>query len=152
VKLPKRMLAFLRLRVLNYIENHPPTRIIEGAEGEAYLERWELRGNNSKFDIYLHRFLKSDDARALHDHPAVSLSIILSGSYVEWFEGGQSATRAEGEAIVRKATTSHRIEIDESGSAPITIFIRGPKLRDWGFYCVSGWMHHKDFHTNGCDP
>ena len=43
------------------------------------------------------------------------------------------------------------IEIDESASAPVTLFIRGPKLREWGFHCASGWRHHSDFHTRGCD-
>jgi hypothetical protein len=26
-----------------------------------------------------------------------------------------------------------------------TIFITGPKVRNWGFYCPKGFVHHKDF-------
>jgi hypothetical protein len=133
------------------MENHPPTRIIEGAWGDPYLNRWELRGNNPNFDIYLHRFLKSDDARALHDHPAASLSILLSGTYKEWFKGNCHKIRAEGDAVLRVAATAHRIEIDESRPGPITIFIRGLKLREWGFHCATGWLHHKEFQARGCD-
>ena len=152
MKLPIAIVIPLRRRVLNHMGNQPPTRIIEGAAGEPYLHRWELRGNNPNFDVYLHRFLKSDDSRALHDHPAASLAILLSGTYKEWFRASHYKTRTEGDAILRVATTAHRIEIDESRPGPITIFIRGPKLREWGFYCASGWRHHKDFHAYGCDP
>jgi hypothetical protein len=151
MKIPLPILVSLRRRVLDHMQSHPATRIIEGAAGEAYLHRWELRGNNPNFDIYLHRFLKSDDVRVLHDHPAASLSILLSGSYKEWLKGNHHRTRTEGDAILRAAATAHRIEIDERSPGPITIFIRGPKLREWGFYCASGWLHHKEFHAHGCD-
>jgi hypothetical protein len=54
----------------------------------------------------------------------------------------------EGDIILRRAATAHRIEIDQSGSPAITLFLRGPKLREWGFYSGRGWQHHHDFpHT-----
>jgi quercetin dioxygenase-like cupin family protein len=151
IKLPGAIVVALRRRVLNHIENNPPTRIIRAASEAHYLQRWELRNNNPNFDIYLHRFLKSDDTDALHDHPAVSLAILLSGSYKEWLGANRYKVRHPGDVILRAPATPHRIEIDESASAPVTLFIRGPKLREWGFHCASGWRHHSDFHTRGCD-
>ena len=36
------------------------------------------------FNLYLHEFSRSDDDRALHDHPWLfNLSVLLSGTYVE---------------------------------------------------------------------
>lgn len=33
-----------------------------------------------------------------------------------------------------------------------TIFITGPKVRDWGFACPQGWVHSKIFDkNNGCE-
>jgi hypothetical protein len=138
--------------VLRYISAHPPTRIIENLAGAPYLNRWELRGNHPIFDIYLHQFLKSDDNRALHDHPAASLAIVLSGKYTEWFKENKIRLRTEGDIIMRRASTAHRIEIDEGAAGPVTIFIRGPKLREWGFHCATGWRHHRDFNIRGCEP
>jgi hypothetical protein len=151
VKLPATLHDLLKHRVLNYIERQPPTRIIRGVTSEPYMLRWELRGNSPVFDVYLHRFLRSDDISALHDHPAVSVAIILSGRYREWLATDRYRIRNEGEIIFRAASTPHRIEIDESAPGPITIFLRGPKLRQWGFHCANGWLHHKDFRMRGCD-
>src|SRR5690606_6181888 len=54
-----------------------------GWDGELYMTRFYL-GRLGKWNFYLHRFLRGDNDRRLHDHPwANSYSIILSGSYVE---------------------------------------------------------------------
>ena len=60
----------------------PPDYLI-GADGSVYLERWWLIPCNRIMNIYLHHFLRSDDYRALHDHPWCNLSLLLSGSYIE---------------------------------------------------------------------
>jgi len=133
------------------MEIHPPTRIIQRIDGLDYLERWELRGNHPIFDVYLHRFVRSDERAALHDHPAASVSVVLFGSYTDWMGDERRETRRVGEMILRRAATPHRIEIDESQPPPVTIFVRGPKIREWGFHCVGGWRHHKEFHIRGCD-
>jgi hypothetical protein len=151
VKIPQVLLKPIRGRVLDHMRHYPPTRVIENLAGVPYLNRWELRGNHPTFDIYLHEFLRSDDSRALHDHPGVSMAIVLSGTYIEWFRSNKYTIRSEGDFILRRATTPHRIEIDQSAPGPITVFLRGPKLRDWGFHCADGWRHHRDFRTRGCE-
>ena len=152
VKIPRVILAAFKRRVLEHMGERPPTRIIENAAGEPYLNRWELLGNHPIFDIYLHQFLKSDDTQALHDHPGVSVAIVLSGKYTEWFQANRCKLRTEGDVILRRATTAHRIAIDEGETQPVTVFLRGPKLREWGFHCASGWRHHRDFRARGCEP
>jgi hypothetical protein len=152
VKIPRTLLAPLKRRVLAHMDRYPPTRVINDLAGVPYLNRWELRRNHPTFDIYLHQFLKSDDNRALHDHPGVSLAVVLSGKYIERFQKKRHKIRTEGDIIPRRATTAHRIEIDEDSPRPITVFLRGPKLRDWGFHCAGGWRHHRDFHVRGCGP
>lgn len=54
-----------------------------GMEDRPYLKRWWIIPRNGVFNIYLHQILRSDDDRALHDHPWWNASIILKGGYVE---------------------------------------------------------------------
>lgn len=53
----------------------------------GYMNRWwVLGGPNSALRIRLHEILRSDRDRALHDHPAASVSLILRGGYWEVME------------------------------------------------------------------
>lgn len=54
-----------------------------GGHANPYLLRWWLIPRNRVFNIYLHKFLRDDDDRALHDHPWFWCSIMLRGEYVE---------------------------------------------------------------------
>ena len=64
--------------------------LVVGSPKRPYMHRWWLIPRNPVFNVYLHRFLRSDDDRALHDHPWPSLSILLHGSYREHVERGAS--------------------------------------------------------------
>jgi len=115
-----------------------PSQII----GEDYLFRWYLIPRNRFFNVYLHKFGRSDDDRALHDHPWHSVSILLKGSYVEHFDG-ESKIRRAFSIFGRKATTAHRIEVVDG---PVwTVFITGRNHRQWGFWCPQGWRHWTEF-------
>jgi hypothetical protein len=132
---------------------------------DPYLRRWHLIPRNRWFNIYLHHFLRSDDERALHDHPWWSLSLILKGGYFEVLpENGIKIYRA-GKVVFRKAEHTHRVELFNNLSEPSlvdgcalgykklpawTLFITGPKIREWGFHCPHGWRHWAEF-TNPLD-
>lgn len=51
--------------------------------GSPYMLRWYVIPRNPLFNVYVHKFLRSDDDRALHDHPWWFVSLILRGGYVE---------------------------------------------------------------------
>jgi hypothetical protein len=123
--------------------------------GEDYLWRWYLIPKNKIFNIYLHRFGRSDDDRALHDHPWYSVSMLLKGEFIEHsFKGIRHIPRFA--PIFRTAKFAHRLEIVRG---PVwTLFITGPRIRSWGFYCPKGWRHWKVFTSDdgnsvgrGCD-
>lgn len=146
-----------------------------GDDGRVYLHRWWVIPKNKWFNIYLHKFLNDDDDRALHDHPWPSLSIILRGGYIEHLPGGVKKEYKPGSFIYRRADHAHRVELfkntrwirrtepglryydDETDAAgyplepvksprpAVTIFITGPKVREWGFRCPQGWRHWKEF-------
>jgi len=116
--------------------------------------------------VYLHKFLRDDDDRALHDHPWFWCSILLRGGYVEHTiaAGGIQRRRMRNAGSVRVASPwrAHRIELFPNTLDPAnafetyprlecwTLFITGPRVRQWGFHCPEqGWVHWKRFTAAG---
>ena len=54
-------------------------------------------------------------------------------------------TRFEGETIRRNAQDAHRLALlHQSGkNYAMTLFMTGPKKREWGFWYLHGWVHNK---------
>lgn len=136
---------WLRRRVA---ETRPPDHII-GGFASPYMLRWWVCGRipadapgarvgsavGSKWaarrpfgiSVYLHCFLRSDDDRAMHDHPWPWLSWILQGGYdeitpcapedddAEWGgnydEGIKRTTRRAGSIAIRSARALHRVKL-----------------------------------------
>lgn len=120
-----------------------------GGVDDPYLLRWTLLPKNRFCNIFLHLFLRSDDDRALHDHPWANCSVVLQGSYTEHtIEAGGIHTRAvrhAGDVVIRASgRLAHRIELTHGPCW--TLFITGPKYRDWGFHCPEqGWIPWRRF-------
>ena len=122
-----------------------------GGSADPYMRRWWIIPRNRLFNVYLHHFLRSDDDRALHDHPWINLSVLLEGSYVEHTisDGGinKRTTRRAGQVKVRHPKAAHRIELAHGPCW--TLFITGPRVRDWGFHCPKGWVPWQAFVKSG---
>ena len=108
-----------------------------------YLLRWWIIPRNEQQNVYLHRILRDDDDRALHDHPWANTSYLIAGRYREITPDG-SFIREPGSIVQRQATDMHRLELID-GEPAISLFFTGPKVREWGFDCPNGWVHWKDF-------
>lgn len=142
-------------------DRRPPSYVI-GSTDNPYLRRWWLIPRNPWFNIYLHQFLRDDDDRALHDHPWVWCSIILRGRYIEHtiHAGGihRHVEYQTGTVRVNRPTFAHRLAL-HPGESAWTLFITGPRVREWGFHCPSaGWVHWQAFTSSdgrevgkGCD-
>lgn len=111
--------------------------------GDNYLRRWWVMPRNLYCNVYLHEILRSDDDRALHDHPWDNSSWLIEGEYIEHLVGGPRVRRA-GDFVSRRAASLHRLVIPEGGRA-VSLFCTGPKVREWGFDCPQGWRHWSDF-------
>lgn len=146
MKLPEWIAAAIFNRLRPVSERRPPDIII-GGQDDPYLRRWYVIPRNRWFNIYLHHFLRSDDDRALHDHPWVNCSVLLQGEYTEVLptRGGTTTSRVlkAGALAFRGPRDAHRVHL-HAGFA-WTLFITGPRVRDWGFWCPSGWRHWEDF-------
>lgn len=105
--------------------------------------------------VYVHQFRRSDDDRALHDHPWLcNASILLAGSYTEHTisAGGihRRTVLTAGDVCIRLGSAPHRIELHDGPCW--TLFIAGPVVRDWGFHCPDqGWIPWQRF-TATSDP
>ncbi len=126
-----------------YIASREPDFTVLNA-GRVYLQRWYVVPRNDTMNVYLHRFLMSDDDRALHDHRGNNRSWLLEGEYLEHLDDGRCVTRYQGETIDRRATDMHRVEL--VNGPVISLFFIGPIVRDWGFMCPEGrWVPWQDF-------
>jgi hypothetical protein len=79
---------FLLTKAQAIMASRPPDFSI-GPKGDRYMLRWWVIPRNRWFNIYLHRFLHDDEDRALHDHPWVSCSYILWGSWRQCWTGSK---------------------------------------------------------------
>lgn len=107
------------------------------------------------FNVYLHVILRSDEDRALHDHPWPFVSIILVGGYWEHFidTHGEKVQqfRSPWSVLFRRSKFAHRVELPVSDDPALTLVFTGRRCRKWGFHCPQGWVHWKAFvGQNGC--
>lgn len=114
-----------------------------GDPDQPYMRRWWVVPRNTGCNVYLHEILRSDDDRALHDHPWDNTSFLIAGSYVEVTPEGEF-TRDAGSIVNRKATDAHRLVVPDGGRV-VSLFMTGPLVREWGFHCPQGWRHWRDF-------
>ncbi len=151
----------IRQRALAWAERYAARRAPDfaiGPEDAPQLQRWWLIPRNRWFNLYLHRFLRSDEGRALHDHMYVNLSWILGphGYYeitpvgrTPWYPtSGLASTiglwRPAGKLVARRPTTAHRVVL-LSAEPVYSLFVTGPAVREWGFWCPQGFRHWREF-------
>ena len=120
-----------------------------------YLRRWYLIPPNRRLNIYFQfHFQRSDDDRALHDHPWAFVSLPLAGAYLEITESGLML-RTPGSVAVRRAQHRHRIRLltnpDGTERGCWTLLITGPHRRQWGFWCGRRFVPWQQFGPRGCD-
>lgn len=125
--------------------SRPPDFVV-GTPEEPYLRRWWLIPRNPVFNVYLHHFLHDDEDRALHDHMYVNLSVLLRGAYREHTRAGvrQRTAGTLSGVKMRLPRTAHRIALINRAPC-VTLFITGPRVRNWGFHCPQGWRRWQDF-------
>ena len=141
---------------LDFLDRIGRKRIVMDRQSdEPYLERYYLflkDRDRFPFNVFLHKFLKGDPDD-VHDHPWPYATLILKGGYYEWLpqfdsKGDKIAEmcvwRGPGSFRVCRANSYHRIELDPSVTA-WTLFMPGPKKRDWGFLVNNKWIQHEQY-------
>lgn len=151
----------LREKYRHKLYNRPDATITGNSPLSVYLYRWFVIPRNRWANVYLHVFMRSDDDRALHCHPWCSVSFIIGATGYEeiyarrkWYLFGPVVnyvrTIPSGSIVFRRARFRHRIVLNGDGM-PVTLFLTGPRVREWGFWCPKGFVHWKKF-TAHDDP
>ena len=120
---------------------------------QLYLRRWFIvKSKWFRPKVYIHKFYYPDLDRDPHDHPWNSWIFMISGRYQELIY----KKTMEGTLIVRRyfrkgpsirkmsSTTIHTIARLDS-TYVWTLFITGPKHREWGFLTPNGWVHWRNY-------
>lgn len=145
------MIRLLRYLCLRFSDLRPPDVVIspgDAWDNPDYLMRWYVIPRNPLFNIYLHRFGRSDEDRALHDHPWLfNCSVVLDGFLAEHTinAGGVNSRRRlmPGSVRFRLGPSPHRLELQDE--CAWTLFITGPRVRNWGFHCPHVWVPWQQF-------
>ena len=137
----------LFVRIMSYFDRY---RVINDRyDDEPYLERFYIFLKDRKtfpFNIFIHRFLKSDPDD-LHDHPWAFRTIILYGGYWETTEQGKFWRKPLSYRYC-PANTFHRVELDKHKPYCWTLFIPSRSYKEWGFKTQNGWLSHDQYFKN----
>ena len=111
--------------------------IRDEGSGEPYLTRWHLF-KCRWFRIFLHQIHRPDKDRHLHNHPwPWAVSFVLGGGYKEISTKYLECTSLDAKSYkaptinVLNGLMYHRIVKVLPNT--FTLFIAGPRTRDWGF-------------------
>jgi len=142
--------------ILKLLERMGRKRIVlDRVSDEPYLERYYLflkERSRFPFNIFLHKFLKSDPDD-VHDHPWPYATLILKGGYWEWIPEFNAAGekigevrkwRGPGHFRISSATSYHRVELGNDVEC-WTLFMPGPKQREWGFLVRDQWVQWEQY-------
>jgi hypothetical protein len=127
--------------------------LIIGPRDNPQTLRWHIfvwRG----WQLSLHKWLRSDDDRAPHDHKADNVSILLIGCFREMVRGIDGVDRWylrwPLRPYFRKGETLHRVAL--LSERPVwSLWLRWPARRRWGYGCPKGWVDADDYNSNKQD-
>jgi hypothetical protein len=130
-----------------------PYHHIQGEDGTVYMYRWWLfnpyptKGWRALMpSMRVHRIMRADQDKHLHDHPWNARTFILRGWYTEDrpYAGEPlppgvavpefyTYLRRAGDTVALRFGEYHRIEAVPPGGEVWTLFITGKKRGTWGF-------------------
>jgi hypothetical protein len=61
----------------------------------------------------------------------------------------QERTICEGQLVWRSSSMAHQLIVDRPAW---TLFVTGPRVKQWGFWCRRGFVHWRDYVGVGGDP
>jgi hypothetical protein len=133
---------------MNYLFQNLAHKLIEKAKQTPYTHlpnymnrSWLLPYSKFRPSARIHHILRSDNDRALHDHPWPYVTVILRGGYFEIkpvydrsgiYVGNSRKWYGPGSILFRRSCSWHRLELPE-GKTAWTLFITGRYTRKWGF-------------------
>lgn len=143
-------------KILYALTANLPCKLIN-VDHMPYLERYYL-GKVFGVTLFIHRFIRPDGDREVHNHPwGRSVSIILCGGYeeervdaIDVERGWVYHIRTKYPLMINviKANTFHRIASIKPETW--TLFMHGKRIAKWGFLkrVDNGVMFHQPYQTS----
>jgi hypothetical protein len=123
---------------------------IVSKEGIVHFRRYRLL-QTPWCAVYIHRIMKSDEDKHMHDHPWGFYSFILEGAYKEItclapdfdLNNPKELTYYSGNLAHHTAEDCHKLTLISS-SVLTLVFVYG-KRRVWGYQTEQGWIDFKSY-------
>jgi len=123
--------------------------VINNCDRDPYLHRWYVI-RNKRFALFIHKFVRSDEDRALHDYPWNFIVIPIWRGYNEFNLKGIKRVYPLLGTRYRKAEYRHRVELIDDKPA-WSLFIRLRKRRVWGFWPIHGFVDNETWWKDLCE-
>jgi hypothetical protein len=143
-------------------------RVIPNCDRDTYLFRWYIF-KTKRITLFVHKFIRSDEDRCLHDHPWNFLVIPIWQGYIEHsdyicpcFMCQNHPTMAPHRIAVKRrvwpiigsrfrfGTYRHRVELIEDKPS-WSLFFHFSRFRDWGFWMPEGFVKWAKFWQDKCE-
>lgn len=147
---------------VRFLDQHFKHREIVNCEHEPYLHRWYIF-ETPWVTMFVHKFERSDEDRALHDHPWSFLVIPIWRGYIEHAE----ITLPRPSHLLpytcpiarrvlpilgtrfRSSLYRHRVELVK-GKPAWSLFFHFKRTRIWGFWPTTGFMPWNKWWQDNC--
>jgi hypothetical protein len=151
-------ISFIANYLIKKAKKTPYTHIYGESDKKLYMERYWLLNpiipelHKTKYSwfplsIRIHKIVKPDNDRNLHDHPWNCRSFILKGWYVERRILNDIFIRSKGQSSRLNFKEYHRIET-VCPEGVYTIFVTGKYQGTWGFLVNGIKINYKDYLKN----
>lgn len=117
--------------------------IMERDGSTPYLDRFYYMNLRPFARITIHNLMRSD-LDGFHDHPWPWQTYILKGGYWEHKPEG-TFWRGPGYYTSRSADDLHWLELDPKAPDVWTLFLMGPKQKNWNFMCGGKLIPHQEY-------
>jgi hypothetical protein len=124
-------------------------KVIVNCDRDPFLYRWFVI-RTDRLALFVHQFVRSDEDRALHDHPWNFIVIPIWRGYIEHNDKGSRRVWPIISARFRKAEYRHRVELI-GGKSAWSLFFRFKSYREWGFWPKDGFILWNKWWQDKCE-
>jgi hypothetical protein len=126
------LVALAKLRPYSFLRSE---KVSPQGEGALYMERYRMWDSIGDTHARVHRIMRPDHDRDLHNHPFTYRTFVLDGWYIEMYldaHGVERTRTIEAGQTSYSSGTFHRIAAVSPGGVT-TLFVMGPDSGRWGF-------------------
>jgi hypothetical protein len=128
-------------------------RVIVNCDHDPFMYRWYVL-RTKWVSVFIHKFVRDDEDRALHDHPWAFLVIPIWRGYVEHCERKRIPHARRVRPLLgmrlRRATYRHRVVLI-GGKPAWSVFIHFRRWREWGFWPREGFTPWNKWWQEKCE-